>query len=59
MFTEILKLIQPYLGIVAVLYPAIQIYAKTQGVNLPDLGDLGNVLSTTGGAALVAKSEKI
>ena len=56
---KILSKLQPYLGIIAIIYPAIQAFAKTKGYDLPDFGDIGNVISQVGGTALVAKSEKI
>jgi len=56
---KLLSKLQPYLGIIAIVYPAIQAFAKTKGYNLPDFGDIGNVISQVGGTALVAKSEKI
>lgn len=57
---KLLSKLQPYLGIIAIVYPAIQLFARSKfGYELPDFGDLGNVISQVGGAALVAKSEKI
>jgi len=42
------------------VYPALQMFIKNKyGYALPDFGDIGNVISQVGGAALVAKSEKI
>lgn len=58
MFKFISKL-KPYLGIVAILYPALQNLLALKGIVLPDLGDLGEFASITTGTALVAKSEKI
>ncbi len=56
---KFLSIIKPYLGIIAIVYPAVQAFAKTKGYDLPDFGDIGNVISQVGGTALVAKSEKI
>lgn len=57
-----LEKIKPYLGMLAILYPYLQKFAVSQGIPLPDLGDLssyGNLAVQGAGTALLAKSEKI
>jgi hypothetical protein len=57
---KLLSKLQPYLGIIAIVYPALQAFAKSRfGYELPDFGDIGSVISQGVGTALVAKSEKI
>lgn len=51
--------IKPYVGILAIVYPYIQILAKTKGLELPDLGELGNTISQGLGTATLAQSDKV
>ena len=51
--------IKPYIGILAIIYPYIQIAAAAKGIDLPDLGSLGNTISQGLGTVALAQSDKV
>lgn len=59
MFKKYWEKIKQVAGLIAVIYPALQILLKSQGVDLPDLGPEFGAVAQVGGAGLLAKSEKI
>lgn len=59
MFKKYLEKIKQVVGLLAVVYPALQLLLKAKGIELPDLGAEWSAGVQVGGAGLLAKSEKI
>lgn len=50
---------KPVLGILFIIYPPVQALLALKGVDLPSLGEIGNLLIQGSGAGMVAKSDKL